>query len=1591
MKKFIFLMFLLCAGVSFCAAQAETGTGEGAGKAAGSVAVELSSDSKTVTVTITNGPGLLSSLLAEDKNTIKNNCWSGTLVVEGRVNNDDITKLNSILSECSFYYKVDLSRAVPVLENKTVAFGSKIYEVVDKMSSCVRRIVLPKGCSIPRKGIVDDGVTNPYNGNTFNESCSFNQDHNLKYLIAPNVEGSKDSYVYVYDRRDNNLTSIPEAEGGGVFYIDGNISTSLQNWIGDDSNPDPNPNVNKYTPGVIVARGTVVVEELISGSLEKTLTSDNSKILTYAGISNVSEITSLTVKNCNIKQEDLKYIGANLTGLQKLNLRKATFGGDSLKYFDALKNLTNLKGIYFPDSQKRFPALFRANRLNLDYAIGYTTVYLYSKREASGAGTPLDLSGVFPYAGEEGYEVVVRGYITEDDIEEIDNAFYTSKVYNFYNATFVYKTKDNEKLKTFLDGISNKKTELNSILYPKYFTLQDLMADAGHVCNEYIIENGAKENEKSLVALCRNGDRLGRAFKRYENEKIQTITVISGKTNVDQQGNTVGQMIDWDKLFNACKEVKYAKILDLSLIDSLHKEATFTSDQKLWSFKQNTDGTQLGSIIAVKLPKGCPISDSKYREMNSPIPVLMRTHVIKTGDWDVWGRVEEDFHNNEICVCEVFVNKPGYLKDVGGLNTVIRNNKVKMVRVRGTMGRKSEEKNGEDNAGLDAFEDCKIPYLNLAGLTQYPKDFSRLKGDKIEYVALPNNCGVTDFYALKNGCPNLKSVGLFEDIDPATAADATGTNEENIRFRYLSFVPGSAMNVLAMLEDPGMETPHAIDGSTPSETNGANIVTRNYVIKEIRMRGRLNMKDISISSKMDNDGHYYPDALGENKSSGAFCMMNVTTNRVNSDGGKYDEDTPLLGNVNSKLSVSKLDFSDAFFGDVVKDEHGNDQYVEHSEDIRVTGIGVGHFDQTKGVEILLPVAKYQTTIPEEAFNVSSIGKLRKVCIPGNFKRIEQKAFYQCNKLTHITTTGTDNLGNGDYENLLIDNGDNTITLPANLEFIGKDAFSLVENIKDVYVLAEKAPVCEVNAFSPGTLYGWGGYNSASPITRDSYVRSEDKTFGILHWPAGIPIEEVKKYTDITREYSILDELQNTDGDGNTLVWPNQTEYNRAYAQATNGYLWNAWDVTKYNDATIKQPAANQLYTDNTQNPDKASCVFYTGTGVEYDNTLYNADYRGWHQFVLTGSVNFKEPETRVWDFSAYKNNDWYSICLPFDMDEDEVLDIFGAKGGTDGAVITDIDGNQTRLNPGETLMPIISTLYKVTRDVDAQRITLWFTHNIADKKQDWDINESKYVDCETNDKGKKILIKAGFPYLIKPYMPYEEIDKVAKYAKRVFPRPKDANQDRYRDFRTIEVGRRGAPASSPTEQLSVKIPYDEWVIKALDKDGNVYDPTDKNYCEYLFIGTYGKGGEIPMYAHFIANNGKKNVWYQNVWEDYHDTWNANTCMILANTTDLGYDAQYANDGTRASSCLVTFKNADDPLYTDDGIAMGAKLGMAFDESIQDGGAVTPIDGIDADGKVLFAPVGKVYDVSGRLVRSEGGVKGLPKGLYIINGKKYVVK
>ena len=51
------------------------------------------------------------------------------------------------------------------------------------------------------------------------------------------------------------------------------------------------------------------------------------------------------------------------------------------------------------------------------------------------------------------------------------------------------------------------------------------------------------------------------------------------------------------------------------------------------------------------------------------------------------------------------------------------------------------------------------------------------------------------------------------------------------------------------------------------------------------------------------------------------------------------------------------------------------------------------------------------------------------------------------------------------------------------------------------------------------------------------------------------------------------------------------------------------------------------------------------------------------------------------------------------------------------------------------------------------------------------------------------------------------------------------------------------------------------------------------------------------------------------------------------------------------------------------------------------GIVTEISPINADTEMTT----KIYTLDGRLVRTNGSLDNLPKGVYIINGKKHVLK
>ena len=179
-------------------------------------------------------------------------------------------------------------------------------------------------------------------------------------------------------------------------------------------------------------------------------------------------------------------------------------------------------------------------------------------------------------------------------------------------------------------------------------------------------------------------------------------------------------------------------------------------------------------------------------------------------------------------------------------------------------------------------------------------------------------------------------------------------------------------------------------------------------------------------------------------------------------------------------------------------------------------------------------------------------ELTSLCIPESYECIRSLAFQNVNALRMITTTSGGSI---------VSLGDSTMVISSNMKLIETGAFSNVEKIVDVYCRGNEAPEAQRWAFNTTMTYGNSGFSPSAAITRKNYVNS-GKPITVLHFPTSCTPDQVKKYTDPTREYSITDGQGTTDGKGHYLVWPNQSEFIRSYVQGHTGYTWKAWDAAR---------------------------------------------------------------------------------------------------------------------------------------------------------------------------------------------------------------------------------------------------------------------------------------------------------------------------------------------------------------------------------------------------------------------------------------------
>ena len=806
-------------------------------------------------------------------------------------------------------------------------------------------------------------------------------------------------------------------------------------------------------------------------------------------------------------------------------------------------------------------------------------------------------------------------------------------------------------------------------------------------------------------------------------------------------------------------------------------------------------------------------------------------------------------------------------------------------------------------------------------LTQYivpdGEDISSYGNEYVNHIALPDNTPLATMEKILANCSCPTAIGVYD------------TDDHHLYTH--SQAPNQLTKVVQMIE------------SARSGDTAAGDATK------VTMKGLLTGADIACSTAKYNIA-----------ADGTIDMSSYQ----GSNAGALDG-----------AAIKEADFSEAAF---VPQEQFVPAYLGYANTLETIALPNSEVTDCDNQ------THQQTILPEHCFDNSA--KLNNVCIPGSYEEIGRYAFYNCGNLTHIYTTGVD-----DATGFLSDNGEYTLTLPPSLKKIGTGAFYNVKRFTDVYITTPNdatVPECEQDAFDVVTYYGSGGDLGPQEDHMTRYQNPDTHiAMALLHWPENEnDLSRIKCYTDVLREYTRValggdDYPRDYDAEGNLLAFPRQSEYYRSYFQAILGYVFTDWDMSRAPKGWNNE---YEFTVDYFTSLSDASNKYPGGTSYDKEK------YCGWHQFVLNGNFSFI---TRM-DMSSYKENDWYTICMPYDLTKEELLTLFGAQ--YEEGKETKVDG--TILTEGQKVYPKVVTLTGAKRDKENQKIYLHLSKDLLGNNVQWDFDDfsSYYSNYEGRDKQNaktiaqnhteeskyiaqtnEVVIRAGYPYLIKPYLSDEDLANAqAGYRGVVFDKAETAKYPYY-TYRVVatngETGTNG---------------------DIVDRDDNKIDPSavtddDQNAFTYHFVGTLKRiDGGIPQYAYYLgkAKSGGKHQFFRHT-SATPKNWSKNACIILANLETPKYGQHGSAENIWDYYWFVDWTKAqDDSFKNANGEAKLTTFDMYFDE-----GEVTGIHEIENSSAVRTGNTsnGKVYNVNGQYVGTS--LDGLAKGMYIVNGKKFVVK
>ena len=658
-------------------------------------------------------------------------------------------------------------------------------------------------------------------------------------------------------------------------------------------------------------------------------------------------------------------------------------------------------------------------------------------------------------------------------------------------------------------------------------------------------------------------------------------------------------------------------------------------------------------------------------------------------------------------------------------------------------------------------------------------------------------------------------------------------------------------------------------------------------------------------------------------------------------------------------------------------------------------IGANTFYTGGGVTLLTNVTlpNSLTEIGEKAFlyagklasielgaNLTYIGKeafvgtgLTSISFPENLDKIDDGAFYGLNITNLVFNEKLRFIGNSAFA-LPSEQTETVLMIPASVKYIGPFAFNF-RQYQDVYFQGTKAPLMPVGkaifhsnwgegtAFSAHTLMGNSGFDPSSGNLRDDakgegFANRENYKNGrvyfcIMHYPSSTSDEDAKDFTDTSRTYETCPEGGTWDYANTPLAVGKEgadPEFKTGMSNAP--YIGTKVDYG-YQDTYLGRqyiwPSQSQWVRSYIVNS-----YGYNWDGVtKYRSNLTEEDYATLKEagFVVgTGEGQYTEDELRKIAHMGtrrfvlvngdskstpeykitMKPGQWWTLCVPFNMTKKQVLDTFGA----------------------DTQLCLFN---KVTRDLGVNgknKIVLYFTQDVlkhstknADGTKMKDANGMWSADIATaqdNVADDDVVLWAHESYMIKPYNG-EQSDQDAVFV--------------VKNYEAVE----GNPLPTVVQSATT-----------------VQSRQASETKEYRFVGNY-LGNEnaratkvtIPQYSYVYANTKSDPVYKFRFYTGNTSTWKPNKSLVQTNDRNGGRDDYNNFFGIDKSTPL--------PAGSKQASVFG---GENFDETtgIED---VTIVAGTDT-----LTPV---FNLEGKMVSSNGDAAGLPAGIYVKNGQKFMVK